>query len=396
MENVVIVNAKRTAFGNLGGKLAPIYPVPMAAFLVNEVIKDLIDPADIDMLILGKVQDNAEGNSPVRQVALTGGWPKNTNCLLTERACCSSMYAIGTAFEKIACDRAKIIVAGGFESLSNTPYSLPQLRFGARLGDITIADPLVIRNPALGRPNAAVAGEVALEYGQDREAQDRYGLQSQLRAANAQAKGWLAEEIVPIEVPQKKGAPIIFDQDEHIRPNSTYEALEKMKPVYGSPTVTAGNASGLNDGATALLIMSESEAKARGLKPLIRIVEYSSLSIDPSRSATLPAEGVMAILKNTGMTLDQMEILEMNEAFAAMPLVSMQILGEKDPKKVEKLNAITNVNGGAIAIGHPTGATGGRMTMTMMYEMLRKGYKYGCASICGAIGQADAVILEAI
>lgn len=392
--DVVIVNAKRTPFGNFGGTLKDLTNIELGAHVVNAVISGSVSPDDVDQLIFSVVEPGS-GLSPVRQIICAAGWPKETNALCVERACCSSMSAIGIAFERIRAGRAQIIVAGGCDTMSSTPYMLPQLRWGTRLGDFTVRDELVIRNPYLNAPMALYAGEVGQEWGEGRIEQDEWAVRSNKLAIKAQEEGYFDCEIVPIEVQQKKET-VLFGRDEHPRADSCMEKLAKLKTVYGSPTVTGANASALSDGAAAVLIMSEQEAIKRGLKPLARIVDHISVCSEPRNSPLLPAIAIEQILKENNLSLDEMALIEINEAFASMPLVSSRKLCDNDIEKAKMLRERINVKGGAIAIGHPLGASGARVTMTMMYELIRRKEKYGLAAICGAIGQGDAVILEAM
>lgn len=394
MNNVVIINAKRTPFGNFGGALMDYTNVQLGALAANAAKGDL--PAgDIDHLILGNVYPGS-GLSPARQVVCAAEWPLDTNVLHVERACCSSMSALGIGFERIRAGRAKIIVAGGMETMSTIPYMIPQMRWGSRLGDFTVYDDLVVRNPYLKSPMAQYAGEVGVEWGEGREQQDEWAVRSNLLAIEAQKKDLYKDEIFPVEITPKKGAPWMLEKDEHPRADSTVEKLAKLKTVYGSPTVTGGNASALSDGASAILMMEENEAKERGYKPLARIVDWVSVCSEPRNSPLLPSIASKQLLEANNLSLDQMAVIEINEAFAPMPLVSSRALCNNDIKAAEKLRERINVKGGAIAIGHPVGASGTRVTMTMMYELRRRKEQYGLAAICGAIGQGDAVILEAV
>ncbi len=394
MNDVVIVNAKRTPFGNFGGSLMNITNVQLGSMAVKETLKDYAKAEDIDQLIFGIVEPGS-GLSPVRQVICDAGWPINTNAICVERACCSSMSAIGLGYERIMAGRARIIMAGGAENMSSTPYMIPQIRWGARLGDFTVRDELVIRNPYLNAPMALYAGQVGEEWGEGREQQDEWGVRSNLLAIKAQEEGLYADEIFPVEIKQKKGS-FLMEKDEHPRADASVEKLAKLKPVYGSPTVTGGNASALSDGASAMLLMEASEAEKRGLKPLARIVDWVSACSEPRNSPLLPAIASRSLLEKNNLKLNQMEVIEINEAFASMPLVSTRALCDNDYEAAKKLRERLNVKGGAIAIGHPLGASGARITMTMMYELRRRKGKYGLAAICGAIGQGDAIILEAI
>ncbi|MDR1192789.1 MAG: thiolase family protein [Peptococcaceae bacterium] len=393
MSNVVIVNAKRTPFGNFGGAMMGFTNVESGAMAVNQAKGDF-PAADIDQLIFGNVYPGS-GLSPARQIIAAAKWPIESNVLHVERACCSSMSAIGIGFERIRSGRAKVIMAAGAEAMSTIPYMIPQLRWGTRLGDITIYDDLIVRNPYLNTPMAQYAGEVGVEWGEGREQQDEWAMRSNLLAIEAWEKGLFKDEIFPVEVTQKKKT-FTFEKDEHPRSDTSMEKLAKLKTVYGSPTVTGGNASGLSDGASAMLIMDEDVAKERGLKPLARIVDWVSTCSEPRNSPLLPAIASKKLLSANNLTIDQMAVVEINEAFAPMPLVSSRVLCDKNLDKAKKLRERINVKGGAIGIGHPVGATGCRITMTMMYELRRRKEQYGLAAICGAIGQGDAIILEAI
>ena len=392
--NVVIVSAKRTPFGNFGGTLKDITNVELGALAINRALHAGVDPEDIDQLVFGIVEPGS-GLSPVRQVICAAGWPIETNALCVERACCSSMSAIGVAYERIKYGRAKIIMAGGAENMSSTPYMIPQLRWGNRLGDFTVRDELVIRNPYLNAPMALYAGEVGVEWGEGREQQDEWAVRSNLLAVKAQNEGLFESEIFPVEVKMKKSS-VIFDMDEHPRANCSLEKIKDLKTVYGSPTVTGANSSALSDGAAAILLMSEEEAERRGITPLARIIDHISVCSEPRQSPLLPAIAISQILDKNGLTLGQMSVLEINEAFASMPLVSTRSLCNGDEAAIKDLRERLNVKGGAIAIGHPLGASGARITMTMMYELKRRKERYGISAICGAIGQGDAVILENI
>jgi acetyl-CoA C-acetyltransferase len=280
------------------------------------------------------------------------------------------------------------------ENMSRTPYLVPQMRWGARLGDLTIRDELVIRNAYLEMPMAKYAGEVAGERGVDRKQQDEWALRSHRAWGEAQARGRFNEELVQMENPSPREDKPLLTHDEHPRPETTLEKLSSLKPVYESPTVTAGNASGISDGATATLLMKKEEAKKRRILPLGKIITYAPICGEPRESPLLPAIAIKKVLDQADLTLDDMKLIEINEAFAAMPLVSSLVLGDGDLKKTGKIREKLNVDGGAIAIGHPIGATGARLLMHLFYELRRQGGGYGVVAICGAIGQADAAIVE--
>ena len=285
--------------------------------------------------------------------------------------------------------------------MSKVPYFLTDFRWGHRLGDVNLKDQLVIADPMTGKPRAVQAGEEAQEYGVTREEQDRWAVQSHQRYFKAREACHFKDEVMPIEVPQERGDPIVMTDDESPRADVSLEKLAKLPTVYGSPTVTAGNAPGLNTGSSALVLMSPEEAKRRHKKPLATLMAWAMVSGHPDKLASIPAVSAKASLQKAGLTIDDIDLIEINEAFAAMPLVSTLILAGKDPKKTEEIRAKTNVNGGAIAIGHPTGATGGRLIMSLIYELRRRreasGEKrpfYGIATICGGIGEGESVIVK--
>jgi len=394
LEEIVVVNGKRTPFGRFGGSLREIPSTELGGTVIRRVMENLpIEETEIDMVIMGLCLPGV-GLSPARQAALAARLPIDTNGLTVDRACCSALSAVGIGMQLILRDQASIIIAGGMENMSRTPYLIHQMRWGARLGDLTIRDELVIRNAYLDMPMAKYAGEVAVEKGVNRQEQDEWALRSHQRWGAAQSKGKFNEELIPLEIPSSKGDRHVLNQDEHPKPETTMEKLSRLQPVYGSPTVTAGNASGIADGATGTIFMKGSDARKRGILPLGRIVTYAPICGEPRESPVLPAVAINKALSQTDLTLNDMKLIEINEAFASMPLVSSLVLADFDRKKAEKIRERLNVNGGAIAIGHPIGATGARLLMNMLYELRRQGGGYGLVSICGAIGQADAMIVE--
>jgi acetyl-CoA C-acetyltransferase len=394
MEEVVMVKGIRTPFGNFGGSLKEIPAVELGGKVIRAALDKVpVTQEEIDFVVMGLCMPGS-GQSPARQAVIAAGLPIETNALLVERACCSAMQAIGLGFESISSGRAKIMIAGGMENMSRTPYLVPQLRWGQRLGDITVMDELIIRNPYVKAPMAKYAGEVAQEWGVERLELDEWAVRSNLTAVEAADKGYFKDEIIPVEVEGKKGTMTLFERDEHPRADSSVERLSKLKPVYGSPSITAANASALSDGATATLLMSRSEAAARGIKPLARIVDHLAISGEPRNSPVIPGVAIQKILAKNNMTLDDMKLIEINEAFASMPTVSTLVLANKDRKQTDKIRERVNVKGGAISIGHPVGCTGARIVMTLAHELRRRGEHYGIAAICGAIGQANVVILE--
>lgn len=393
MENVVIVSAVRTPFDKFGGVMKNENTVALGSFVVKEAMeRAAVDPAEVEETYIGINMPTAN-RSIARQISLASGMPPEANSTTVDRACCSSMVAIAMAKRAIELGDAKITVGGGSENMSNVPYFLEDLRWGKRMGDVVLKDIMVVSCPYTGEPRAKQAGDVALELGISREMQDEWAYRSQMYYQEAFKVGKFKDEIKPYTVHTKKGDIVITD-DQQPRPDTTLEGLAKLKTVNQSPTVTAGNAPGLNTGASALVLMAESEAKRRGIKPLATIVSHAQASGHPKYIATIPAFAAKKALDKAGMTIDQMDVIEINEAFAVMPLASTIYLGDNDPAKVEAIRAKTNINGGAIAIGHPTGATGGRLVMTMAYELRRRGGGYGLCTICGGVGESEAFIIR--
>lgn len=394
MDEIVIVNGKRTPFGRFGGSFREVPSFELGGLVLRKVLEGLpVEKGEIDAVILGLCLPGI-GLSPARQAVLSAGFPVETNGLTIDRACCSALSAVGIGANLILTNQASLVIAGGMENMSRTPYLIHQMRWGARLGDLIIRDELVIRNAFLDMPMAKYAGEVAVERGVDRKEQDEWALRSHQRWAEAEEKGKFGEELVPVEIPSQKKERTWLTRDEHPRPDTTMEKLSALQPVYGSPTVTAGNASGIADGATATLLMSRKEATKRGIEPLGRLVTYAPICGEPRESPLLPGVAIKKVLDQADLRLEEMKLIEINEAFAAMPLVSTLFLGDFDRAKTERIRERVNVNGGAIAIGHPIGATGARLLMHMLYELRRQGGGYGVVAICGAIGQADAAIVE--
>ncbi|CAN5683030.1 acetyl-CoA C-acetyltransferase [soil metagenome] len=395
MTNVVFVNAGRTPFGNFGGALKD-FTVPE---LGAKALRGTLDRAglqgdEVEEIAFG-VNFPGGDRSITRQAMLQAGLPEERVAYTVDRACCSSMAAINLIARGLRCGDIRIGIAGGAENLSAVPYFIPQARWGNRLGDFTVKDQLVISCPHTGVPRAVQAGTESMEYDIGRDVQDAWALQSHQRYFSALDAGRFKDEILPITILQKSDE-IVLDHDEPARRDTSLERLARLKTVYGSPTVTPGNAPGLNTGASAIIMMEEEEASRRGLKPLARYVAGAMVSGHPQKLASIPAIAAEAALKKADLRLDQIDLLEINEAFAAMPLVSTHVLGRGDQRTIERLRERTNVNGGAIAIGHPTGATAARLVMTLAYELRRSGKRYGLATLCGGIGEGEAVIIESL
>jgi acetyl-CoA C-acetyltransferase len=304
------------------------------------------------------------------------------------------MTAAALAMRNIAAGDIDCAIAAGMEAMSQTPLVARNVRWGVRLGGILLEEPLFMRNPIADIPIAVGVGDVSLEYGLGREAQDAWALQSHQRYFQAFEAGKYSDEIHSVEIPQKKGPAIVMNRDESPRTDTSMEKLSALSPVYGGKTVTAGNAPGLNDGASALILMSREKQEAMGLEALATVVSHANMAGDPLSSPYMPAQSIWKALGKAGVSLKELKRIEINEAFAATPLVSMKVLSDGDDRVVEHLRSITNINGGAVAIGHPTGASGARLMMTLIYELRRIGGGYGAAAICGGYGQSDAVILR--
>ncbi len=400
-EEVVVISAVRSPFGKFGGALKDFTLPKLGGTVVAEAIRRAgISPEDIEEVATG-VNLPGGDRSIARQLLISAGIPPSRVAYTVDRACCSSMAAVNMGSRSIRLGEAKVVVAGGVENMSKVPYFLSDLRWGHRLGDITLKDQLVIACPMTGKPRAVQAGEEAVEYGVTREEQDRWAFRSHQNYCKAKELGKFKDELMSIEVLQERGQSVSATEDESPRSDTTMEKLAKLPAIYGSPTVTAGNSPGLSTGASALVLMSKREAQRLDKRPLATLTGWAMASGHPDRIASIPAESARIALEKTGMRIDEIDLIEVNEAFAAVALVSTLIIAERDKSKVEPIRAKTNVNGGAIAIGHPTGATGARLIMTLIYELrrLRKAAGssrpyYGLATLCGGIGEGEAVIVK--
>jgi acetyl-CoA C-acetyltransferase len=397
---VVVVSAVRTPFGKFGGTLKDIPSIELGAMVIREILQRVnIKGEEIEETYYGTaipVEVGLESDVPARQATLKAGMPSDSISLTLDRACCSSLAAVRLGYRAIRSGEIEVALGVGSENMSRTPYVAPDIRWGKRLGPIQLWDGLFELGYKGFNPVSVDAGEVALEYGVTRENQDQWAYESQMRYAKAFSEGKfkVGEELMRIEIPQKKGPPIIFERDEFPRPDTTFEKLSKLPLVYGSPTVTAGNAPGLDTGASAILIMSEKKAKEKGLRPLAKIISMVATATTPRLIAAIPGFTIQKVLEKAKIGLKQVDLIEINEAFAAMPLVSTKILADGDPEKMKSLLEKTNVNGGAIAIGHPVGASGGRILMTLIYELRRRGGGIGVASICGGLAQGEGAVVQ--
>ncbi len=400
-DDIVIVSAVRTPFSRFDSAMADIPSIDLGVMVMREAIQRVgIKPEEVDEVNYGScipAEVALETDVPGRQATLLAGFPAENISLSLDRACCSSLTTLRLGLLAIRAGEAEICLSVGSENMPRTPHLAPGLRRGVRIGPVTLIDNLFeLGYTAKGFPPVSVdAGEVALQYGVTRQMQDAWAFRTQERYAKAFAEGKfkIGEELMPVVIPQKKGDPVVIDKDESPRKTSL-EALSKLKTVYGSPTVTAGNAPPISAGASAILVMTRKKAETKGLKPLATVVAVVGTATKPRDIAVIPALTIQAALKRAGLSIDRMDLIEINEAFAAMPLVSTKILAENDEGKWQALQDRTNVNGGAIAIGHPVGASAGRITMTLAYELRRRGGGYGIASICGGLAQGEAVILR--
>ncbi len=391
MREVVITGAVRMAIGKYGGSLANIPVTELGTVVVKEAMKRAtIAPEDIDEVIMGHVLQAGTGLNPARQVLLNSGIPISVPAYTVNKVCASGMKAVTLAAASIASGENEIVVAGGMENMSAAPFLLQKARWGYRLGDDELLDCLL--RDALHDPNenchmGITAENLAEEFEISRRAQDEFATQSQQKTAAAQKAGKFENEIVAIEVPQKKGEPMLFRVDEFPRPETSVEVLSNLKPAFReNGTVTAGNASGINDGAAAMVLLSTDEARRRGIRPMARVVSFASTAVEPSRMGIGPVAATKAALFKAGLKLEDIEIVELNEAFAAQSLAVIEQLG---------LNrSIVNINGGAIALGHPVGASGARIIVTLLNIMAERNARLGLATLCVGGGQGMAIIVE--
>ncbi|QIB28040.1 acetyl-CoA C-acetyltransferase [Caloranaerobacter azorensis] len=391
MREVVIVGAARTPIGSFGGSLSKLSAVDLGVAAAKEAIKRAgIKEEMIDEVIVGNVLSAGLGQNPARQIAINAGLPDTIPAMTINKVCGSGLRSVSMAAQFIMLGDADIILAGGTESMSNAPYIVPKARWGLRMGHSELIDTMIqdgltdiFNNYHMG----ITAENIAEKWNISREEQDEFALQSQLKAERAQKEGKFKDEIVPVEVPQRKGEPIIVDTDEYPRHGTTIEKLAKLKPAFKKDgTVTAGNASGINDGAAMLIVMAKEKAEELGIEPLVTIKSYASAALDPKIMGYGPVPATKKALERAGLKVEDLDLIEANEAFAAQSIAVMRDLG-LDPEKV-------NVNGGAIALGHPIGASGARILVTLIYEMIRRKSKYGLATLCIGGGQGAAVVVE--
>lgn len=391
MTDVVIVSAARTAVGKFGGSLAKIAAPELGASVIRAVLERAgVKPEQVSEVILGQVLTAGSGQNPARQALIAAGLPNAVPGMTINKVCGSGLKAVMLAANAVVAGDAEIVVAGGQENMSAAPHVLPGSRDGFRMGDAKLVDSMIVDGlwDVYNKYHMGITAEnVAKEYGITREAQDQFAALSQNKAEAAQKAGRFDDEIAPIEIPQRKGEPLRFATDEFVRHGVTAESLASLKPAFAKEgTVTAANASGINDGAAAVLVMSAKKAEALGLEPLARIKAYANAGVDPSVMGMGPVPASRRCLERAGWSVGDLDLMEINEAFAAQALAVHKQMGW-DTSKV-------NVNGGAIAIGHPIGASGCRILVTLLHEMLKRDAKRGLASLCIGGGMGVALALE--
>ena len=391
MRDIVIASAARTPTGSFGGSLAGIDAVQLGKIAAEAAVERAgIEKAVIDEVIIGNVLSAGQGQNVARQIAVHAGLPEEVSCLTINKVCGSGLRAVSLAAQIIKAGDADVVLAGGTENMSKAPYLLEKARYGYRMGDDSLVDSM-IRDGLWDAYNdyhmGITAENVAERWSISREEQDQFAFTSQQRAEAAIREDRFKDEIVPVMIPQRKGDPKVFDTDEFPRFGTTLEGLSKLRPAFKKDgTVTAGNASGINDAASMLVVMSAEKARELGVEPMARIVSYGSAGLDPQIMGYGPVPSSRKTLAKAGLTVNDLDLVEANEAFAAQALAVMKDL-ELNPE-------ITNVNGGAIALGHPIGSSGSRIATTLLYEMKRRKSRYGLATLCIGGGLGTALIVE--
>jgi acetyl-CoA C-acetyltransferase len=391
--DVFIVSATRTAIGNFLGALKDFTAPQLGGFAIKEAVKRAgVQPTDIEEVIMGNVVSAGVGQTPAGQAAVKGGIPPNVSCFTVNKVCGSALKAVALAAQAIWLEEKDIIVAGGMESMSKAPHLVWGLREGIKFGDVQIKDSMILDGLwcAFDNTHMGLTGEIVAEkFGATRGEQDAYALSSHMKAVHAIEKGYFKDEIVPVEVPQRKGEPIIFAVDEGPRKDTTLEKLAKLRPVFKKDgTVTAGNASTLNDSAAAVVVASVDAVKSKGLKPMAKILGATTNAVEPSMVMYAPKGAIEKLLANVGWKLQEVDLFEINEAFSSQLVVLLKEL-KLDKEKV-------NVHGGAVALGHPIGATGARILTTLLYALKHRGLKKGIASLCLGGGDAVAMAVELV
>ncbi|GKT07749.1 acetyl-CoA C-acetyltransferase [Desulforhabdus sp. TSK] len=391
MQQAVIVSALRTPVGSFGKSLASVPAVDLGVLVLKETLKRMqLDPGQIDEVILGNVLQAGLGQNPARQVAIHAGLPQETPAFTINKVCASGLKSVFLAAQAVMLGDAEVVVAGGMENMSRAPYALNGARWGQRMGDGKLIDLMILDglwDAFNGYHMGNTAENVSAKFGVSRQDQDELALASQQKAEAAIKSGRFKDEIIPVPLPQKKGAPVLFDTDEHPRLGTTMEALKKLPPAFKPDgTVTAGNASGINDGAAIIMVMSDKKAASLGFKPMAVIKSYASSGVDPTIMGIGPIRASQKALARAGWKAQELDLVEANEAFAAQAVAVNREMGW-DLSKV-------NVNGGAVAIGHPIGASGARILTTLLHEMQKRDAKKGLATLCIGGGQGSAIVVE--
>jgi len=390
MQDVYILNSCRTAIGSFGGSLKSVSAVQLAVTVVRSLLDRTILPAgQVDQVIMGNVLQAGQGQNPARQAMIAAGLPMEVPALTINKVCGSGLTSVNLGAALIQAGQADCIVAGGFENMSRVPHAA-DLRWGHKMGNLDLTDLMVhdgLWDAFYDYHMGVTAENIAQKYGITREQQDSFALASQQKAYAAQSSGRFREEIVSVEISPPRTAPRLFEEDEYIRPGASLESLHKLRPSFlKDGTVTAGNASGINDGAAALLLVSEQFLRESGLQPQAKWLGSASMGVDPAYMGMGPVPSVQKALKNTGLVLRDIDLVEANEAFASQALAVTRELGLSP--------GIVNVNGGAIALGHPIGASGARIAVTLLHEMNRRGAKRGLATLCIGGGMGEATVFE--
>ena len=393
MATSVIVSAARTAIGKFNGGAKDLPAVELGANAIKAALERAgISGEQVDYVIMGQVLQAGTGQITARQAAVKAGVPTSVPAITVNKVCLSGLNAIAMADQMIRAGDASVVIAGGMESMDQAPYLLPKARTGYRMGDGKLVDSMIydgLWDAFNSRHMGDQSEDVNKEFSINREEQDRWSARSHERALKAIEEGRFKEEIVPIEIPQRKGDPVVFDTDEGVRAGTTVETLAKLKPAFGAEgTITAGNASQISDGGAAVVVMSSERAQELGIEPMAEIVAHGMSAEEPPYLHTVPALAIQAALKKAGMSANDIDLLEINEAFASVALHSTGMLFNGNNEAEEKVN----VNGGAVALGHPIGCTGARITVTLLHELKRRGGGIGVAALCGGGGQGDAII----
>jgi acetyl-CoA C-acetyltransferase len=397
-QDVLIVSAVRTPFSKFGGALRDWSTIDLSAFVFRQLVDRVnVPPSAVGEVYLGiaTVGEAAMDNGIVaRQALLKARFPPETVSMTIDRACCSSLAAVALGARAIRLGEADVVIAAGADNMGRQPFYIPaDIRWGWKRGPLTAQDNLHELGYRTFAPVALDTGRVAMEYGISRAEQDAWAARSHQRHAEAAAAGRFKDEILPVPLKSRKG-PQVFDADELPRPDTTAEKLGTLPTIYGSPTVTAGNAPGLDTGAAALLLTNREGARRLGVEPLAEVLASASVATAADRLPVGPAMAIENGLARAGLSLDDLDLIEVNEAFAAVPLVAAKMLASGDAARLARLHERLNVNGGAVAIGHPVGASGARILTTMIYELRRRGGGHGAAAICGGLAQADATIVR--